>query len=242
MWRPDPADGTMSAMPTRTTLAAAAAYVVLATTDTVLAGASSPAARRARYLTKPLLMPTLAVSFRAGTRGRTDLLARGTGAAQLFSWAGDVALLARGERAFLAGVGSFLVAHVAYVAGFVSARESRDGLDVRGARTAGALWLTAGPVMAWAAGRRSPELAGPVAAYAGVLATMFGTSTTLDPHLPGRARALVRAGTTLFLVSDTLLGVQDFLLSQEAPALERAVMATYTAGQGLIACGVAQAR
>ena len=226
-------------MPTAKTLAAAAAYVALAATDTALAGRSEPAARRARFLVKPLLMPALAVAFRGGTHGRTDPLRRGTAAAQVFSWGGDVALLGHGEKAFLSGVGSFFAAHVAYVSGFASARERRA--DPRGVKLAGGLWLTTAPVMAWAAGRRSRRLAGPVAGYAAVLATMFGTSTTLDPALPRHARATVQAGTTLFLVSDTLLGVQDFLLSEPRPGLERAVMATYTAGQGLIAWGVARA-
>jgi len=231
----------MSAMPTPRTLAATAAYVALAATDTVLAGRTDLAARRSRFLVKPLLMPALAVAFHEGTRGSHDPVVRRTAAAQAFSWGGDVALLGRGEKAFLAGVGSFFAAHVAYVAGFAAARPpAAAGLAPAGLKAAAALWLAAGPAMSWAAGRRSPRLAAPVAAYAGVLATMFGASTALDPALPRRARATVRAGTTLFLVSDTLLGVQDFLLTEPHPGLERAVMATYTAGQGLIAWGVAQ--
>ncbi|HET6652170.1 MAG TPA: lysoplasmalogenase [Nocardioides sp.] len=228
-------------MPTPRTLAATAAYVALAATDTVLAGRTDRVARRARFLVKPLLMPALAVAFHEGTRAGDDPMLRRTAAAQAFSWGGDVALLGRGEKAFLAGVGSFFAAHVAYVAGFASARAPAPTGPARGGvKAAAALWVAAGPAMAVAAGRRSPRLAAPVAAYAGVLATMFGASTALDPAMPRRARTTVRAGTTLFLVSDTLLGVQDFLLTEPHPALERAVMATYTAGQGLIAWGVAQ--
>ena len=106
----------------------------------------------------------------------------------------------------------------------------------------GALWLALGPAMGWAAGRRSTGLGVPVAAYAGVLLAMFATTTTLDPALPARARTSIRAGSALFLLSDTLLGAQDFLLSEHRPVLDRSVMATYTAGQGLIAWGVAHAR
>jgi uncharacterized membrane protein YhhN len=232
----------MCAMPTPRTLAATAVYIGLAATDTVLAGRTDHAARRSRFLVKPLLMPALAVALHEGTRGSHDPAVRRTTAAQAFSWGGDVALLGRGEKAFLAGVGSFFAAHVAYVAGFAAARPSSDAgpATAAGLKAAAALWLAAGPAMSWAAGRRSPRLAAPVAAYAGVLATMFGASTALDPALPRRARATVRAGTTLFLLSDTLLGVQDFLLPEPHPALERSVMATYTAGQGLIAWGVAQ--
>jgi len=38
-----------------------------------------------------------------------------------------------------------------------------------------------------------------------------------------------------------MLAVQKFLLDEPVPVLESAVMATYTAGQGLIAAGVASA-
>ena len=230
----------MTPMPNPRTLAAAAAYVALSATDTVLAGRTGASARRARFVVKPLLMPTLAAAFRSGTEGTVGPVHRRTAAAQAFSWGGDVALLGRGEAAFLAGVGAFFAAHVAYVAGFASVRGRSEGLELSGAKAAGVLWLTTGPAMAWAAGRRSRRLAVPIAGYAGVLATMFGTSTTLDPAISRRARATVRAGTTLFLVSDTILGVQDFVLPAHHPVLERAVMATYTAGQGLIAWGVAQ--
>ncbi len=224
-------------MPTPRTLAAVAAYTALSVTDSVLAGRPGPSARRARHVVKPLLMPALAAAFRSGTPRDGDRMRRGTAVAQAFSWGGDVALLGHGERAFLTGVGSFFAAHVAYVAGFSAARSPRPAGP---ARAAAGLWLATGPVMAAMARRRSPRLAGPVAAYSGVLATMFGASMALDPTLPRRARATVRAGTTLFLVSDTLLGLRMFVLDEPHPALERAVMATYTGGQGLIAWGVAQ--
>ena len=48
-------------------------------------------------------------------------------------------------------------------------------------------------------------------------------------------------GTALFLVSDLTLGVNKFVLNDRQPRLGGVVMATYTAGQGLIAIGVAKA-
>lgn len=231
----------MTVMPTPRTVAAAASYVALAVTDTVLAGSTRPGAQRARRVVKPLLMPALGVAFRSGTRGTGDPLHRGTAAAQALSWAGDVALLSHREPAFLAGVGAFAGAHVAYATGFSAARDRRPGRDLAGVRIAVALFATAGPAIAAAARGRSRRLGAPVAGYAAVLATMFGTSTLLDPARPAGARRTVRAGTALFLASDTLLGLQEFVLPRRSPRLERAVMATYTAGQGLIAWGAARA-
>ncbi len=216
-------------------------YLGLAALDTVLAGSSSPTAKRARFLTKPLLMPALATSLVETTPGRTDGLKRGTVAAQAFSWGGDLALLGSSERAFLAGVGSFFAAHVAYVGGFLSAREPGPPVSTTGPKIAGATWLLLAPVMSVAAGRKDPAFRIPIAAYSGVLTTMSATSTLLDRSIPRRARRKLVAGTTLFLLSDGILGVQEFLLKERRPELEAAVMATYTAGQWLISEGVAAA-
>jgi uncharacterized membrane protein YhhN len=95
--------------------------------------------------------------------------------------------------------------------------------------------------MALAAGRKDPTLRLPIAAYAGILSTMFATSTMLRRSIPANARRRILAGTSLFLISDSLLGVQDFLLKEESPTLEAAVMGSYTAGQWLIAEGAAAA-
>ncbi len=219
---------------------AAAAYVALAAADTTLATRTSRRARAARFVTKPLLMPALATAFVGATEGK-GTLAKGTAAAQAFSWGGDVALLGKGDNAFLAGLSSFFAGHLGYVAAFASARDRSNPLDNPGVKAAGALLLTTGPVMAFAAGRKEPKLRLPVAAYAGVLSSMFATSTMLDKQLPQSARRTIVAGTGLFLASDTILGTREFIVKNDSAALDGAVMATYTAGQGLIALGVAQA-
>lgn len=222
-------------------LRATGGYLALAGLDTYLAGKSGPLARRLRYVTKPLLMPTLVISTEAAQPGNTSAVVRGIQAAQLFSWGGDVALLGRGKRGFLAGVGSFFVAHLFYIGVFASLRDRDARLTDPGPKAAARTWLLAAPVMALAAGRQDPQLRGPIAAYAGVLTTMFGTSTTLDRSLPASARRRILAGTSLFLVSDSLLSIHKFILGETSPILESAVMGTYTAGQWLIAEGTVAA-
>ena len=219
---------------------APAAYIGLAVADSVSAGSRGAAARRLRYLLKPMLMPALSAAFLDASRGRTEhpVLLKGTAAAQAFSWGGDVALLGTSERSFLSGVASFFGAHVAYVAAFTSVR--RPVVDLRAdLRLPLGLWLTTAPVMSVAAGRKDPALRAPVAAYATILSAMFASSRLLHPAVPPRARRAVQAGTALFVVSDGVLATQAFLLHERRPALDAFVMATYTAGQGLIAAGVA---
>ena len=148
-------------------------------------------------------------------------------------------LLGTSERSFLTGLGSFFGAHVAYLAAFLSVRSEVKDYDAAGLEVAAGLWLTATPLMSFAAGRRDPALRVPVAAYATILSAMFATSHMLDRSLPPAARATLQAGTALFLVSDTVLAVQKFVLAEPRPVLDAVVMTTYTAAQRLIAAGVA---
>ncbi|GAA4120623.1 hypothetical protein GCM10022215_24390 [Nocardioides fonticola] len=218
------------------------AYVALAGLDTALAGSASASRRRARVLVKPLLMPALAASFAAATHGRADTPARrATLAAHGLSWAGDVALLEPGETRFLAGVGGFLGAHLAYLRVFGEhGRPLGDPAGRRGPLAAAALWSVAAPVMARGAGRTAPALRLPVMGYIGVLLAMGAASTRLADDVDPRAAATIRAGAALFLTSDTVIGTREFLLTDPGPRSDAVVMATYTAGQGLIALGIAR--
>jgi uncharacterized membrane protein YhhN len=206
---------------------AGAAYGGLAVADTLLAAAPDRW-RRARVLTKPLLMPALAL------RGGPPAIL----AAQAGSWAGDVALMREGRRPFLAGLCSFLAAHVAYVAAF-RGRSSVPLLAAPGRRAVLASGGVLAAGMATAAARKDRALALPVAAYGATLAAMAASAAAVDRD---RRRGRVLAGASLFLLSDSLLGARTFLLRDPVPALDGAVMATYTAAQWWIAEGMAPVR
>ena len=237
-------------MPSASRLAAAA-YAALAVTDTWLAGSRSPGRRRLRLLTKPLLMPALGTAFAASlreapgsdpSRDRGGLLQGGTVAAQALSGVGDIALLSKSEPAFLAGLSSFFGAHIAYSTAFVSAGKPLDDRSAdTGPIAAAAFFTVVGPTLGWAAGRRSPRLRAPVTAYAGIISTMFAASTRLEDGIPADARRAVIAGTGLFVLSDSVIGLRKFVMKDPQPRSDALVMATYTAGQGLIAWGVAKA-
>src|SRR3954451_3837675 len=217
-----------------------AAYVALAATDAVLAGTAGPWAHRARFVTKPLLMPTLAGSLLTSGRAARSPLRNGTVVAEAFGWGGDLALLRHGTRAFAAGTGSFGIGHVAYATGFVRRRDAATRLATRPAtRALSGIWLLSAPPMSLGAARTAPVLGPAVAAYSALLTTM--TATALHADLPPRARRLSAAGAVLFLVSDTLLGARQFLVADSPQRLETVVMATYTAAQLLLAEGAAQA-
>lgn len=74
-----------------------------------------------------------------------------------------------------------------------------------------------------------------MAAYGATLTAMVATAAAIDPN---RGRGRILAGASLFLVSDTLIGVRRFLTDDRSPSLQAAVMATYTAGQWCICDGM----
>jgi len=221
-------------------------YLALAVADTALAAAGRGRARRCRRLTKPALMPTLAWWLRARSResGADPVMVRATLAGLGLSAAGDVALLGDDDRAFLGGVGSFLGAHLAYVAAF-SRRAGgwrRPGTAWRLAPVA-LVWSTAVPVFAARAG----SLRAPVAVYGSAIAAMQATALLLDDDVPTGSRGRIAGGAACFLLSDALLGAGRFLLRDRRDRarrgdglLDAAVMATYTTAQWLIADGVAR--
>ena len=213
-----------------------AVYVALAVVDSTLAGRSDRRSRRLRLLTKPALMPVLHASVRS-VRGMEPGVRRGLTAAHALSWAGDLALLRKRKSAFLLGLGSFFGGHVAYLATFAGRRGPWRDADRRAPAAALALWGIAAPAMSWAASRRDPSMGVPVAAYSTVLAALLAASGIVEGD-PGARRAL-QSGTALFLLSDSLLGLRMFVFSDEKPALDSAVMATYTLAQAVIAGGLA---
>ena len=87
--------------------------------------------------------------------------------------------------------------------------------------------------------RTERGLGRPVFGYATMLATMVVAATHLDSTLSPASRRLTAAGAGMFMLSDTLLGIRKFMLTDPAPALESAVMATYTTAQFLLSEGAA---
>jgi uncharacterized membrane protein YhhN len=189
---------------------ATAVYVALAAADTYLAATGRD---RPRRLTKPLLMPALMVGRDRATRRALAL-----------GGAGDVALLASGDTAFMAGLASFLASHLAWIAAL---RQRPGGGRLR---TSPALALphvaAVGALNAYLWKRTGDDRV-PVIVYSAALLAM--SLVALDSGAPRAA-----AGGALFLVSDALLALDKFG-DLHLPAHEGLVMATYTSAQALLA-------
>lgn len=218
------------------------AYAAIAATDTVLAGSSRPWAHRARFLTKPLLMPVLSASLATDEKAVGSPLRTTTLAAQAAGWGGDVLLLGHSDKAFATGACSFGVGHLAYITGFLRNRDRATAMtsNKRSLAIAG-VWAATAPVVAIAAYRQEKSLGPTMLGYSATLAAMVAHAQHLDPSLPRTSRLLTAAGAATFMASDSILGARTFLIPNPPDRLESVVMATYTAGQFLISEGAARA-
>lgn len=183
---------------------------------------------------KPLTMLiAIGLVLRADVRHKGWLLAALAG-----SLAGDAFLMFEGF--FIAGLASFLLAHLAYIARLRS--DAPWFADRRALAAVGAVGLVMYALL-WSGGPWSgglpAGLRAPVAAY--VLAIALMVSQAL-----GRARVhtdpaawRVAAGALCFMLSDTLLATDRFLVP--LPARDLLVLSTYYAAQGLMVAGLLRA-
>ena len=156
-------------------------------------------------------------------------------AALALSAAGDAFLAQDGETPFLAGLASFLAAHLAYVALFVSVGSGVAILTAQPWRLALALLAAVGAVVLLrrllpAAG---PAMRLPVAVYAAAILAMLWAAATVPAPV-------ILAGAVLFVVSDSLLAIGRFLLPPDSPrqrATGAAVWILYYLAQAAIALG-----
>jgi uncharacterized membrane protein YhhN len=145
----------------------------------------------------------------------------------LFSLAGDVFLMLPRER-FVAGLVSFLFAHLCYVAAFAA-----DGGLRAPSAWAGAALAVYGALMLRRLWPRLGSLKGPVAAYVVVILLMAWAAASRWINAGPSGSGLAAAGALLFAASDSLLAWNRFRGS--FPAAQALVLATYFAAQWLIA-------
>jgi uncharacterized membrane protein YhhN len=178
---------------------------------------------------KPLTM-TIAIIFVATRAYSTRAIARFDAlllGALVFSLGGDVFLMLPGNY-FIPGLGSFLVAHVFYIALF------RQGQGWFPSKRALVAVLAVGALMygiVWG-GLNDPVLKIAVAAYVVVISLMasqaIGRATVLSDAPAWR----VALGACIFMVSDSLIAINKFVAPVELSSLW--ILATYYLAQVLI--------
>ena len=152
----------------------------------------------------------------------------------VFSTAGDVFLMLPRDR-FVAGLVSFLIAHLFYIFAF------SIGVPFG---TAPLLWLpffaAGGAVVAVVWRGLAPALRGAVIAYVVVIAAMAGQAAGRWHALGGDAALAGALGAALFVVSDSVLAINRFRAQFHA---ERALtLGTYWTAQLLIVLSISSSQ
>ncbi len=184
-----------------------------------------------RFISKPLIVLSLLAYFFPVTGNGAGLLK----VALLFSLIGDVALLfeRRDPLFFMIGLGSFLLAHVLYIAAF---RKMGRVAPRWGWLVAVGLYLA---ILLYALLPYLGELKIPVIIYAFVLCGMLLTVVHAFRNLYAKPGIICLAGALMFVLSDSLLAINKFYFGFTLSGL--AIMLTYAGAQYLLVTGAARA-
>lgn len=185
-----------------------------------------------RFVSKVLLLVTLAVYFIAATQRSRDGERVWVLIALFFSWAGDVLLLFQGSFFFLAGLSAFLLAHTFYIIFFHRVR-------VREA-VAGRWWLW--PVVGIyyiglmvVLDDHVADMKWPVRIYGIIISIMLVQASHMLFLRHKKADCWMMAGALLFVISDSVLAIDKFY--QPFRAAGFIIMATYGVAQLFIVTG-----
>jgi uncharacterized membrane protein YhhN len=191
------------------------------------------------YVFKPLLVPALLLYLYLNARSECTAFVRLVVAGLSFSWLGDVILLfsARGELFFMAGLGAFLIAHLLYIAAYVRSVSGAPGEAFLRRQPGGLLLFLL--LFAVLYGLLYPGLGSmriPVFIYTATILLMAIFALNRKQRVPKASFVPVFVGALLFVLSDSLLAFNKFLVP--IPYAGVLVMSTYIAAQVLIVEGV----
>lgn len=200
--------------------------------------------RLLHYGSKPLLMPLLvgwyALTPYAFHRPRLFFL---LGFAA--GWLGDIFLMDTTGKYFLAGLASFLVGHLLYIAGFryyIGGRSMRL-LPKYTSLGVGLLFYVSIAAFLAPSFQTPPrnELLLPVLLYSLVICVMAWYAWYAW-RLKGGLMVWAFAGAVLFLISDFFIALHYFVLPKGLPVSDFLILSLYGVGQFLIAKGTLSAK
>lgn len=182
------------------------------------------------YLFKPLTTLLIAACLWRYRAAAGEGYPRRLLAGLLMSAVGDVFLMFSGDACFIAGLGAFLLAHLAYWSAFrlrlVAGRRGPIWPWLAYAAVALAMLATLWPHLPTA-------MRIPVVAYVAVLVAMASTATVAWRRGCGPAAGFAALGGLCFVVSDATLAFDRFVAP--LPASTVVVLASYWLAQALIA-------
>lgn len=187
-------------------------------------------------ISKPLLMPFLALWLLQETPGLSVPLKKAWLLGLLFSTLGDILLMSQGSLFFLLGLSAFLLAHLAYIGALIYGLPKRRGLLVKNPVWLLPFLLYPLLLLNWLWLEIPAEMRIPVAVYAVVITVMATSVANLHGCIPRQTFWVMMIGALLFVLSDSLIAINKFGYPFSGARL--AVMTTYIAGQWLLVKGV----
>ena len=192
------------------------------------------------FTTKPALMVLLCLWFYGQTKANFTPFAKWILAGLFCSIFGDTFLMfvenaAGGELFFLLGLGSFLLTHLCYFIAFLRYSSDNQGLiqQRKWLLLPFVLFFLGNTYLLWPGVPADMKI--PVVIYSIVIVLMAIGALHLRTKMAAKAWQILFAGVLLFVVSDTIIGVNKFV--QPVPFARVLIMFFYLMGQYLIAAG-----
>lgn len=191
-------------------------------------------------LSKPLLLLLLTIIFFTQSRSALPAFRNLVGSALMFSWAGDVLLLFQEKDAgfFLAGLISFLAAHVCYLLAFNITSVHPAKTLLRQKPWIALLFIGYGVLFFFLIRNGLGNMLLPVMAYMAVILFMALNALNRFRRVDTGSFSLVFGGALCFMLSDSLLACNKF--AAPVPMAGLLIMLTYIAAQYLITKGCLQ--
>lgn len=201
-------------------------YVIISIGDFYILSSST----HLRIYSKPLLMITLFIGFLSVLRTLQNTDKWVFAGALIFALLGDIFLV--GDDSFILGLGSFLIMQLIYIYLFIKDRNFYG----RREWMYGVLLLAIIAITNYFLMPHVGDMLVPVILYTTAISLMSFFAYTRDMTKAGYS--LVWIGTLFFILSDTLLAINLFLVKMTFGGI--LVMLTYVIAQFLIASGYAK--
>jgi uncharacterized membrane protein YhhN len=199
------------------------------------------------YATKPFLMPLLMLYYYQHTKNNFQTFDKIILGALFFSWWGDNFLMpAYSDTSmpihFLAGLGSFLVAHLLYIPAFLTTERNDKPILLKRPWLALPIVLMVFGLISFlmnAAHLQFIEMKIPVIVYASIIMIMVLTAINRYGRVNHESFKWVTIGAIMFMVSDSFIALSRFsdLFEGKENLTRILIMALYAGGQFLIAKG-----
>ncbi len=209
----------------------AIAYLILAITEVVCEAAGW---QTGIHVLKPSLMPLLIgywlLNAPPSEGSRRPLIAAGL----LFSCGGDVAMML---GKFIPGLAAFLIAHLCYIAGFLTGRQvARSSPRLRNGKVIAGSVITASAILIFFV--LQPHLGDmlvPVALYMACILAMAISALDRFGRMPKASCLLTLSGALLFMASDSVIALHRFV--SPMPGHRTIIMSSYLLAQLAIVHG-----